>query len=332
MATVSVIVPVYNSEKYLKGCLDSILSQTFPDFELFLVDDGSVDHSGRICDQYAEYDQRIHVFHQANKGQGTARNVALEWIYKNSDSKYITFVDSDDIIHPRYIELLFKALQKYNVRISQCLYIEKTEFHGFEAITEDSICVSSKEAYVDWYCAFMCCKMFHKDCLKNIRFPEGQIYEDVAIWYQILFQEEKIAIVKDKLYFYYINQNSTVRSEWNPKRLAQIDVWNKQVEFFLKYGDELLIDSAFTHYFQIVSNQIEKIKLSRSISKEEKKGYIRSLRRQLRDKHRLLPANKYINTHKNWYLLTAYPEISWIYWTCNGVIGKVKRVFLKEGR
>ena len=110
MPEISVIVPVYNTEQYLHRCVDSILAQTFTDFELILVDDGSPDNSGAICDEYAGKDQRIHVIHQSNGGRGLVRNAALNWIQTNSDSKWIAFVDSDDWIHPQYLEVLFFAV------------------------------------------------------------------------------------------------------------------------------------------------------------------------------------------------------------------------------
>ena len=124
MPEISVIVPVYNVEPYIRRCVDSILSQTFTDFELILVDDGSPDKCPIICDEYAEKDKRIRVFHQTNQGQATARNKALDWILSNSDSEYVTFVDSDDWVHPRYLELLYKANNNLGTSISQCLHVD----------------------------------------------------------------------------------------------------------------------------------------------------------------------------------------------------------------
>ena len=109
MAVISVITPIYNTEKLLGRCVDSILRQTFRDFELILVDDGSTDGSGRLCDELAARDSRIVALHQNNSGVGAARNTGLDWVFGNSDSRWITFVDSDDWIHPRMLELLLNA-------------------------------------------------------------------------------------------------------------------------------------------------------------------------------------------------------------------------------
>ncbi len=325
MSLISIIVPVYNVEKYLFRCLESILNQTYQDFELVLVDDGSLDDSGKICDQYAENDKRIHVFHQENKGQGAARNLALNWVYKNSDSQYITFIDSDDLVHPRYVELLLKAIQKHNTKISQCLYIESADFSGFEDLTEESISISAKEAYIDWYCAFMCCKMFHIDCLRNIRFPEGQIYEDVAIWYQILFAEKQLSIVEDKLYFYCVNPTSTVRSAWSPKRLAQVDVWNQQIEYINKLGDQQVLHTALKRGCWVYKHQCEEISISSLVSESEKRLYRKEIIQKLQAvlmhyKEDLKEIGIY-----NTYFEFAYPKITWIKWTALGIFGKFRR-------
>ena len=107
---ISVIVPIYNVEPYLRRCIDSILAQTHVNFELILVDDGSPDHCGEICDEYAMHDDRIVVIHQKNCGVAAARNAGIDWTFANSDSEWLTFVDSDDYIHPEYLERLYNEL------------------------------------------------------------------------------------------------------------------------------------------------------------------------------------------------------------------------------
>ena len=124
---ISVIVPVYNTEKYLRRCIDSILAQTYSDFELILIDDGSTDNSGKICDDYAEKDNRIVVIHQDNKGQAIARNVGLDYVFEKDNSEWISFVDSDDCIHGRYLETLLAAGIKNCVKISVCDYTDNSK-------------------------------------------------------------------------------------------------------------------------------------------------------------------------------------------------------------
>ena len=120
MPTISVIVPVYNVEIYLHRCVDSILAQTFTDFELILVDDGSPDNCGAICDEYAKKDSRVRVIHKENGGQSSARNRAIE----AAQGEWIHFVDSDDLIHPQMLEILYRAAQESGANISACSYTE----------------------------------------------------------------------------------------------------------------------------------------------------------------------------------------------------------------
>ena len=118
MADISIIVPVYKVEKYLHRCINSILKQTYQKFELILIDDGSPDNCGNICDEFAEKDQRIHVIHQENGGLSAARNSGIDWAFANSCSKWLTFIDSDDWVHPQYLEVLLYAATKFNVSVS----------------------------------------------------------------------------------------------------------------------------------------------------------------------------------------------------------------------
>ena len=107
---ISIVVPIYKVEKYIHRCIESILAQTFTDFDLILVDDGSPDNCGKICDEYAVKDKRIHVIHKENGGLSDARNAGIDWAFANSDSEWITFIDSDDWIHPKYLETLYNAV------------------------------------------------------------------------------------------------------------------------------------------------------------------------------------------------------------------------------
>ena len=117
MPKISVIVPVYKAEKYIHRCIDSILNQTFTDFECILIDDGSPDNCGKICDEYAKKDNRVIVIHQENRGVSSARNRGIEWAFKNSNSNWISFVDSDDFVDKDFLECFYKAATKNDVEI-----------------------------------------------------------------------------------------------------------------------------------------------------------------------------------------------------------------------
>lgn len=320
MATISIIVPVYNTETYLHRCVDSILAQTFTDFELLLVDDGSKDGSGIICDEYAERDARVRVFHQENQGQAAARNHALDWLFANSDSEYISFVDSDDWVHPRYLELLLEGLRRYGVNISQCLYVKTQEWKPHSTVGDEIVSISSEEEYISWYSAFFWDKLFRRVCFQTMRFPEGQIFEDVAIWYKILFAEHEIALIEEPLYYYFFRAESTVNSSWRPAHYAQVEAWSEQLRFFEEYGNKRVIDAAAEHAFQVLALQLTKIESSNSITRSDKKTYRRKLRREMRRNLWKYHSNSHIQKSKTWYYKLAYPRISWLYWTLSGLL------------
>ena len=126
MAEISVIVPVYKVEAFLGRCVDSILSQSFSDFELILVDDGSPDNCGKMCEDYAKQDDRIHVIHQKNGGLSAARNTGIDWTFKHSESRWLAFVDSDDWVHPDYLKILYNTAKHTSCKLSACGFF-KTE-------------------------------------------------------------------------------------------------------------------------------------------------------------------------------------------------------------
>lgn len=129
---ISVIVPIYNIEEYLPACIESILNQTYKDLEILLIDDGSTDNSGKICDEYAEKDKRCIVIHQQNKGRSEARNTGLN----HAKGEYISFIDSDDYIHPQMLEILYETLQTGDYDFSMILYKKAYNLEQFQSITE----------------------------------------------------------------------------------------------------------------------------------------------------------------------------------------------------
>lgn len=325
MPTISVIVPVYKVEKYIHRCVDSILAQTFTDFELLLVDDGSPDSCGAICDEYAARDSRVRVFHQENKGQAAARNLALDWMYANSDSRYVSFVDSDDWVHPQYLELLFRALREHSTKISQCKHIwAGGPLTDEEPVQEKIVCVSPEEQYSKWFSAYFCGKLFENSFFAPIRFPAGQIFEDVAIWYKVLFQIDRIAIVDTPLYYYFQRPDNTTNSSWTPAKLAQVKAWDEQLEFASRRGSIPLLDAVLRKYCWVLKNQYEEIGRSTSISDSVRKKYQALMKSKMR---------KVLNVYKNelkrngqfdWYFSWSFPRLHWCYWIWKGVCGKIK--------
>lgn len=240
MEKISVIVPVYKVEAYICRCVDTILSQSYSDFELILVDDGSPDNSGAICDKYAEMDSRIRVIHQKNSGLSAARNTGLEWVFANSSSQWICFVDSDDWVHRDYLRILYEAVHKTNCKLGSCMFMrtvgeslpQRVEegYHVLEA--EDYCCDRSdgRMPSVAW------AKLYHRDLFQFMRFPVGKLHEDEFLTYRLAFQAGQIACSQAPLYAYFQNSQGIMQSKWSPRRMDALDAFSQQMEFAYENG------------------------------------------------------------------------------------------------
>ena len=211
---ISVIVPVYNVEKYLERCLSSIINQTFKNLEIILVDDGSKDSSGKICDEYLKKDRRIKVFHTENKGVCSARNIGIE----NSKGNWITFVDSDDWLEEEFCEELYKEIIRENSDVALCGY------YRVIGRNKEKINCDIKDKFVDsnqylikslnpqtGY-GFSHMKLYRSECIKNIKFNEELVVGEDALFNEMISENIKKGVVLSKpLYNYRINQNSVVK-------------------------------------------------------------------------------------------------------------------------
>ena len=211
---ISIIVPVYKTEQYLKKCVDSILNQTYTDFELILVDDGTPDNGGKICDAYQEADSRVIVIHKPNGGLSDARNAGIQI----AKGEYITFADSDDWAEPELLEVLYEGIRQ-GARVSACGFYtirdgnKKPWREPFDAIR----IVSSVDAVKDMMYGHSIDtsawgKLFHRSCFDEIRFPTGHVYEEVATTYRLMLTQDKTAITTRPLYNYVKHSDSIVTS------------------------------------------------------------------------------------------------------------------------
>ena len=198
MPTISVIVPVYKVEPYLNRCVDSVLRQTYRDFELILVDDGSPDRCGEICDEYARQDSRVHVIHKENGGLSDARNAGIDWVEANSDSRWLIFADSDDWVHPELLARLLDAATAFDLKISVCGY-QETEGADPAVLPEDMRPCrwTPKQFYMEHFVNATVAwgKLYSRSCFRDIRYPVGKIHEDEFVTYRLLFAQEAIAVV-----------------------------------------------------------------------------------------------------------------------------------------
>lgn len=233
--TVSVIVPVYKVERYLNRAINSILKQTYSKLEIILVDDGSPDRCGEICDDYTKKDSRIRVIHKNNGGLSSARNAGLDIAM----GEYVVFVDSDDFIHPHMIERILSVAEKEKCDIVQCCFF-RFDSGVFEERLTDQVNILSKYEALERIdnAAYMAVwnKIYKKDIFIDIRFPEGKIHEDVGCTYKLFFASERIAVIADELYGYYVNPNSITTSKIKLNKLDLIDIYAEQIVFFSKRG------------------------------------------------------------------------------------------------
>lgn len=237
MAKISIIVPIYKVEPYLHRCIDSILAQTFADFDLVLVDDGSPDRCPQICDEYAAKDPRIHVIHQENGGLSAARNAGIDWVLSHSDSEWIGFIDSDDWIHPEMYEILYRLAIENNVKISICDLENRT---GTEEDTFSDVTLSPVKLFRGWEFFVSVLipgvvavnKLYHRTLFDTLRYPVGKLHEDEFLTYRLLGLADTVAYLPQPLYFYRYNEGSIMNSGFSLKRLHAIEARLQQRDFY----------------------------------------------------------------------------------------------------
>lgn len=202
---ISVIVPVYNVEKYLEKCIKSIAGQTYSNLEILLIDDGSTDNSGALCDEYAKNDSRIRVIHKENGGLSDARNTGIV----HSTGDYLVFVDSDDYVHSEFIEKLYNAMKKSDSDMSICNF---SRVFDHDKINDNEVCVdeviTSRQAIQKLfekgsvYFIVAWNKLYKRKLFENVKFPVGRINEDEFVAHRLLGQCKKIACIQDSFYYY----------------------------------------------------------------------------------------------------------------------------------
>lgn len=240
MGLVSVIIPVYKVEKHLDRCVTSILNQTEQDFEIILVDDGSPDRCPQICDAYAQRYKNISVIHKKNGGLSDARNAGIEYALCESESEYITFIDSDDWIHPQYLEFLIKAIIEANSDISCCKPKRISSQEEMKSFPRAEVCAeTASELYlskkIDITSAWG--KLYKKELFQELRFPKGKLFEDDWIIPMLLFSGVKISAIQNELYYYFQNSDGITGTSWSQEKFsACLEPLRVQIEFMNENG------------------------------------------------------------------------------------------------
>lgn len=239
MAEVSIIVPVYQVEKYIRQCIDSILAQTFTDFELILVDDGSTDQSGIICDEYAKQDKRIQVIHKENSGASDTRNRGID----SANGNYLMFIDSDDYILPNMLECLYKNIINVRADISACNFLYffenkrdkdfSTDFKS-ELLSGKDIFYFKKNERNFGYWTVVWNKLYKKEVFENIRFRTGKYYEDEFLANDIYQKDIKILTIPECLYYYRQHDNNTMKNKNIIRSFDIIEAFQERINIYLK--------------------------------------------------------------------------------------------------
>ncbi len=264
---ISVIVPVYKVEQYLDRCVKSILGQSFKDFELILVDDGSPDKSGEMCDEWAKKDNRIIVIHKQNGGLSDARNCGIA----KCSAQYVTFIDSDDYVREDFLSYLYDMAVKNNSDISMCQFIN---IHGedFERLTEENDIIefpSYQDCCIRFcqdaqYCVAVC-KLYRMDLLLKYPFPVGRMHEDAATVGKLLYEAEKISVGTKKLYGYYQNPQSITHTYSKKRFEDQLWAVTENALFFEGKNEKLIARHSWNLLGSILFNLSDYKELNKDV-------------------------------------------------------------------
>lgn len=226
---ISIIVPVYNTEKYLARCIESLIKQTYKNIEIILVDDGSTDSSGSICKKYAANDNRIKYYYKENGGQGSARNIGID----KSNGDYIAFVDSDDYVEHNMYEILLKNLIEYNASISACCNstTKKICTNGIKVFIQPNIMMEHLLGNPGTGQS-PCDKLFDRKLFDNVRFAETRAYEDCATLYLLLSKANKFVFQDTILYHYIMRENSTMTQSFSEIKFMAVFSYQDLYKFY----------------------------------------------------------------------------------------------------
>lgn len=325
MPKISVIIPVYNAEAFLAECIDSVLCQTYSDFELILVDDGSPDNCAEICREYEKKDHRIRFLQQENQGQAAARNHAMTI----AEGEWICFIDSDDVIHPQYLQLLYDAAVALDVPISMCRYLEADSMPAdfLEPCQPEFVRLSMEEASLvelydrDEYPGWVgCTKLVRRDLVEGYPFTAGRVYEDNEAVCRWVCRAGALASTDKALYYYRTFANSTTRSKFSLKKLDYLWALESIIDYYGSIGYSRMQQRFARRYADAaaeccygVRNELDRPELAKQIYRQARNCFRQhglTLEREQFEK--LLDA--------------AYPELIRYYWPVAGLLRRLGRL------
>lgn len=320
MAKIAVIVPVYNVENHIRNCIESILNQSFDDFKLILINDGSTDKSYDICEEYEVSDRRIKLIDQENMGLSMARNNGLEI----STEKYVTFLDSDDYIHKDMLKVLLENLIETSADISVCdhqkvyeglrpEYEEKeneirvlSNIEAVEKIVRDN----DENMIVAWG------KIYKRELFEGVRYPRGKYHEDEFVTYKLFYKAKDIVKTSAKLHYYTQRDESITGDKYSLKRLEKLEGLREAIDFFKEKNEgDLALEATYRYLFniQIAYYRIKfELKSEKQVRKELKNDYNISYK-DLKKDMKELTLKKRIILRFFYYLPNIYCHLVKIY-------------------
>lgn len=301
---ISIVIPVYNVERYVERCIDSVRNQTYKNIEIIIVDDGSPDSSGEICDEIAKDDSRIQVIHQKNAGLSGARNTGIA----KSSGKYILFIDSDDWIESDFVFYLHYLITKYNADIAQCdfKYIDENgKIYNSVTNTQEEICCSSKDALQrimagNQFITSAWGKIYKRKMFDTLQYPVGKIFEDIPVTYEAFLRSNKIVYGNRALYNYLYNKSGISNAPFSEKRLSALFFSEAAVKKVVtKFPD--LREEGFLCLFRMNFAIYIEINVS-----EENRKYLLEIRENIKETRKYVLKSKTISYKWKIKALTTY--------------------------
>lgn len=268
----SVIVPVYNVDRYLGRCIKSIMQQSYRNLEIILVDDGSTDNSGTICDTFKETDDRIIVIHKENGGLSDARNAGI----KMFTGEYVTFIDSDDYVSPDMISLMLTVLKQSSCQIVQCEFVRgkddtyKFTGNGKYKVYNKRNAFENRDVHV-----CVCGKLYEKSLIKGRYFPIGKINEDEYYTYKCVYESNRTAIMPDALYYYFQRSNSIMHKKKTYLNMDILDAFDERIKYFQDRKEERLV--IISRKEKCIREALLYARAKGCIDEKEKREYLKKL-------------------------------------------------------
>lgn len=286
---ISVIIPVYKTEEYLERCVASVLAQSYNNLEIILIDDGSPDRCGELCDLISERDSRIRVIHKENGGLSSARNVGLSV----AKGDYFTLLDSDDCIHPEMLKLMAKQIQLSNSdMVATGLERFQTDIPTINTdLIKTEFEILEKEEFIEHLypenfgkiSVTACGKLYRTAIFGNLRYPEGVIHEDLRVYLEVLQRCKRISVSKQSLYYYYVNPNSIMMGKYlTYDRFGEFSVRETYIDFFAQKGFKEQALLATNDYLTFFMRNYFAVKLRYSERKEALIPHIKIFKKHIK--------------------------------------------------